>query len=414
MRLLRCWLPPRAQTAAALGLGLLLGWALAAPAVLWHGRLWAEEGSDFLPYALAHRPWGGLLFAHKQHLDLLPNLAASLAAQGWGQPGHWFVALALLPYGLLVAAAARLLTAVPLLVCLLVGLVWGLHPCGWEGQLNSINSWSVLAAAYLLLLAKPPGPRGLFLASLLPAISFPGLLFLPLALLRRCWPQVAGLGLGGLVQALIWRWGGNGLGLDGLTDHRSLYLADWGALPGALLTRAGLQPLLALPLGVHLPAPLALLLLLGVGWLLQRWSCKGQLEQQLDRWFVPQWLAWQGLALLFSLGGAQLLASQPEGHQRYGVVSVLLVPVLLARAQAGWWRRWLSPGLSFLQWPILLLPSLVLALICWPLVIGLRSVRIARQGPSFDLTCQQWPAQGLDQVCPRGFRPVSGLPRASP
>jgi len=71
---------------------------------------------------------------------LPPNIAASFAAQGLGKPGFWFVSISLLPYGFLVAAAARLLKAVPLLACFVVGLVWGLNPSGWEGLLNSINS----------------------------------------------------------------------------------------------------------------------------------------------------------------------------------------------------------------------------------------------------------------------------------
>ena len=48
------------QRIVILCLGLLFGWLCAAPAVLLHGRIWAEEGKDFLAFAVAHRPWGGL------------------------------------------------------------------------------------------------------------------------------------------------------------------------------------------------------------------------------------------------------------------------------------------------------------------------------------------------------------------
>ena len=112
------------QRVVILCLGFLLGCLLAAPAVLLYGRIWAEEGKDFLAFAIAHRPWGGLSYVHKQHLDLLPNIAASFAAQGWGKPGFWFVLISLFPYACLIAAAARLLKAVPLLACFVVGLLW--------------------------------------------------------------------------------------------------------------------------------------------------------------------------------------------------------------------------------------------------------------------------------------------------
>jgi len=380
------------QRVVILCLGFLLGCLLAAPAVLLYGRIWAEEGRDFLAFAIAHRPWGGLSYAHKQHLDLLPNIAASFAAQGWGKPGFWFVSISLLPYAFLVAAAARLLKAVPLLACFVVGLVWGVNPSGWEGLLNSINSWSVLAAAYLLLLARPLSASGLFIASLLPAVSFPALLFMPLALLRRSWIQFGGLAIGGLVQFLIFWFGNVGLAGDNLVDSRSIQWLDIAALPSAMFARSFLHPIFATPILFDWPLFLALPALCLSAWVLQRICC----YLELDYWFVPQWLAWQGLALLLSLGGAHLIAMQLFGHQRYGAVSVLLLPVLLVLVLdkiSYESRNWI--------WPLIIWLSLL-----FPIFNGLKMVRVMKHSLSSDLACMHWPALGVNQICPRGWQPV--------
>jgi hypothetical protein len=381
-------------------LGLLLGWLCAAPAVLLQGRIWAEEGLDFFAYAIAHRPWGGLSYAHKQHLDLLPNIAASFAAQGWFKPGFWFVSISLLPYGFLVAAAARLLKATPLSACFVVGLVWALNPSGWEGLLNSINSWSVLAAAYLLLIARPPSARCLFIASLLPAVSFPALLFMPLALLRRSWIQFGGLAIGGLVQVMVFLFGNGDLAGTGITDNRIIQLLDITALPAAIVSRSFLHPLFASPILFNWLFLLSIPIFCLYAWILQQVCC----YLELDNWFAPQWLAWQGFALLFSLGGAHLVASEPFGHQRYGVVSVLILPVLLVllldkinyRPRAWIW--------------ILIIWSLLL----FPIFNGLKMVRVMKQSKSSDLACMHWPATGVSQICPRGWAPVQGSLRLLP
>lgn len=380
------------QRVVIICLGFLLGCLLAAPAVLLYGRIWAEEGKDFLAFAIAHRPLGGLSYVHKQHLDLLPNIAASFAAQGWGKPGFWFVLISLFPYACLIAAAARLLKAVPLLACFVVGLVWGLNPSGWEGLLNSINSWSVLAAAYLLLLARPPSASRLFIASLLPAVSFPGLLFMPLALLRRSWIQFGGLAIGGLVQLLFFWFGNVGLAGDYLVDNRSIQWLDIAALPSAIFARSFLHPIFATPILFDWPLLLVLPVLCLSAWLLQRICC----YLELDYWFVPQWLAWQGLALLCSLGGAHLIAMQPFGHQRYGVVSVLLLPVLLVLLLDK-----ISYGARNLIWLLI-----VWFLLLLPIFNGLKMVRVMRQAESFDRSCMHWPALGVNQICPRGWQPV--------
>jgi len=380
------------QRVVFLCLGLLLGWLCAAPAVLLHGRIWAEEGLDFLAYAVAHRPWGGLSYAHKQHLDLLPNIAASFAAQGWGKPGFWFVLISLFPYACLVVAAARLLKATPLSACFVVGLVWGLNPSGWEGLLNSINSWSVLAAAYLLLLARPPSASSLFILSLLPAVSFPALLFMPLALLRRSWIQFGGLAIGGLVQFLFFWFGNGGLAGDSLVDSRSIQWLDIAALPSAIFARSFLHPIFASPILLDWSLLLALPVLCLSAWVLQRTCC----YLELDYWFAPQWLAWQGLALLLSLGGAHLIAMQPFGHQRYGVVSVLLIPVLLVLLLDK-----ISYGARNLIWPLIIWFLLLL-----PIFNGLKMVRVVRHSLASDLACMHWPALGVNQICPRGWQPV--------
>ena len=377
------------QRVVFLCLGLLLGWLCAAPAVLLHGRIWAEEGLDFLAYAVAHRPWGGLSYAHKQHLDLLPNIAASFAAQGWGKPGFWFVLISLFPYACLVAAAARLLKATPVSACFFVGLVWGLNPSGWEGLLNSINSWSVLAAAYLLLLARPPGANGLFIASLLPAVSFPALLFMPLALLRRSWAQFGGLAIAGLVQVMVFLFSSGDSAEAGIADNRVLQWLDIAALPAAIVARSFLHPLFASPIFFNWPFFLSIPIFCLYSWILQR-ICS---YLELDYWFAPQWLAWQGLALLFSLGGAHLIASEPFGHQRYGVVSVLILPVLLVllldkirHASRAW--IWI-----LIIWILLL----------FPIFNGLKMVRDMKHSISSDPACMQWPATGVNQICPRGW-----------
>ena len=370
-------------------LGFLLGCLLAAPAVLLYGRIWAEEGKDFLAFAIAHRPWGGLSYVHKQHLDLLPNIAASFAAQGWGKPGFWFVLISLFPYACLVAAAARLLKATPVSACFFVGLVWGLNPSGWEGLLNSINSWSVLAAAYLLLLARPPGANGLFIASLLPAVSFPALLFMPLALLRRSWAQFGGLAIAGLVQVMVFLFSSGDSAEAGIAHNRVIQWLDIAALPAAIVARSFLHPLFASPVFFNWPFFLSIPIFCLYSWILQR-VCS---YLELDYWFAPQWLAWQGLALLFSLGGAHLIASEPFGHQRYGVVSGLILPVLLVllldkirHASRAW--IWI-----LIIWILLL----------FPIFNGLKMVRDMKHSISSDPACMQWPATGVNQICPRGW-----------
>ena len=391
MNLLRCLFKLRATF---LCLGLLLGWICAAPAVLLHGRIWAEEGLDFLTYAVAHRPWGGLYYAHKQHFDLLPNIAASFAAQGWFKPGFWFVLISLFPYACLVAAAARLLKATPLSACFAVGLVWGLNPSGWEGLLNSINSWSVLAAAYLLMLARMPGANGLFIVSLLPAVSFPALLFMPLALLRRSWAQFGGLAIGGLVQVMVFLFcNGDSTGA-GIADNRIIQWLDLKALPAAIFARSFLHPFFGLPIPFNWPFFLSIPIFCLYVLILQRVCC----YLEIDYWFVPQWLAWQGFALLFSLGGAYLVASEPFGHQRYGVVSVLILPVLLVLLLDK-----LSYGSRAWIWVLI-----IWMLLSIPMFNGLKMMRVMKQAKSSDLVCMHYPAMGVNQICPRGWAPVQG------
>ena len=388
------------QRVIILCLGLLFSWLCAAPAVLLHGRIWAEEGLDFFAYAVAHRPWGGLSYAHKQHLDLLPNIAASFAAQGWFKPGFWFVLISLFPYACLVVAAARLLKATPVSACFVVGLVWGLNPSGWEGLLNSINSWSVLAAAYLLLLARPPGANGLFIASLLPAVSFPALLFMPLALLRRSWFQFGGLATGGLVQVMVFLLGSGDSAGAGIADNRSIQLLDIASLPAAIAARSFLHPLFASPIFFNWPFFLSLPIFCLYSWILQR-VCS---YLELDYWFAPQWLAWQGFALLFSLGGAHLVASEPFGHQRYGVVSVLILPVILVLLLDK-----ISYGSRAWIWILI-----IWILLLFPIFKGLKMVRVLKQAKSSDLACMHWPATGVNQICPRGWAPVQGSLRLLP
>jgi len=258
--------------------------------------------------------------------------------------------------------------------------------------LNSINSWSVLAAAYLLLLARPPSSSGLFIASLLPAVSFPALLFMPLALLRRSWIQFGGLAIGGLVQLLFFWFGNVGLAGDNLVDSRSIQWLDFAALPSAILARSFLHPIFATPILFDWPLFLALPILCLSAWVLQRICC----YLELDYWFVPQWLAWQGLALLFSLGGVHLIAMQPFGHQRYGVVSVLLLPVLLVLVLDK-----ISYGARNWIWPLIIWLLLLL-----PIFNGLKMVRVLKHSLSSDLACMHWPASGVNQICPRGWQPV--------
>ena len=87
---------------------------------------------------------------------------------------------------------------------------------------------------------------------------------------------------------------------------------------------------------------------------------------------------------------------QPFGHQRYGVVSVLLIPVLLVLLLDK-----ISYGARNLIWPLIIWVLLLL-----PIFNGLKMVRVVKHSLASDLACMHWPALGVNQICPRGWQPV--------
>ncbi len=136
----------------------------------------------------------------------------------------------------------------------------------------------------MLLLARPPSASGLFIASLLSAVSFPALLFMPLALLRRSWIQFGGLAIGGLVQVMVFLFGNGDLAGTGITDNRIIQLLDITALPAAIVARSFLHPLFASPIFFNWPFFLSIPIVCLCALILQRVCC----YLELDYWFVPQ------------------------------------------------------------------------------------------------------------------------------
>jgi len=215
---------------------------------------------------------------------------------------------------------------------------------------------------------------------------------MPLVLLRRSWIQFGGLAIGGLVQVMVFLFCNGDLAGAGIADNRVIQWLDITSLPAAIVARSFLHPLFASPIFFNWPFFLSIPIVCLCALILQRVCC----YLELDYWFAPQWLAWQGLALLFSLGGAHLVASEPFGHQRYGVVSVLILPVILVLLLDK-----ISYGSRTCIWILI-----IWILLLFPIFKGLKMVRDMKQTKSSDLACMHWPATGVNQICPRGWAPV--------
>lgn len=344
---------------------------MAYPAILQDGRLWAEEGRDFLSYAFRRGSLAALVYVHKRHLDLIPNLAASISAWIGGRSAlHVFPAVSVLGYIAYLSGFARLaaasvaagsrpgLPAPPRsawmaisLVCGLTGALTAVHPRAWEAALNTINSWSLLVPALVLHVLAPARPRvrGL-LAFAAGVVSFPVLLLLPGFLLfsvagKRCqldrsgqFPAGAADAVsGGLFLALLVQ-----LGLMlvapselPLATERSFSLQVLPLVPLLAVWRSVL-PLL-LPLPSALPAPLispasvlsagsALLAAVVVFLvLLAPWLVRNPLNA-IPGWFLPALslgMGWQLIALALSFGGVESYVA--GGGFRYVLPFFLLV-----------------------------------------------------------------------------------------
>jgi hypothetical protein len=154
-----------------------------------------------------------------------------------------------------------------------------------------------------------------------------------------------------------------------------------------------LQPLFAAPISLNMPFVVAVFSFIAFALIMQK-LCD---FIGLDKWFMPQWFSWQAFALLLSLGGVSQILNEPFGHHRYQVVSVLLLPVLLALVVDK-----CKSSFNFWFWPLF-----VSVLLFIPAINGLRVVLHAKQLSTPDVACMHRPANGLNQICPRGF-PVQG------
>lgn len=344
---------------------------MAYPAILHDGRLWAEEGQDFLSYAIRRGSLAALVYVHKRHLDLIPNLAASLSASIGGRSAlHVFPAVSLLGYIAYLSGFARLAAASVAagsrsgsparprtawmaisLVCGLTGALTAVHPRAWEAALNTINSWSLLVPALVLHVLAPARPRvrGL-LAFAAGVVSFPVLLLLPGFLLfsvtgRRSqmdrsdqFPVAASDAVSaGLSLALVVQLGLILLAPSELplATERSFSLQVLPLVPLLAVWRSVL-PLL-LPLPSALPAPLispASVLSAGTALLaavvaflvlLAPWLIRKPLNA-LPAWFLPALslgMGWQIIALALSFGGVESYVA--GGGFRYVLPFFLLV-----------------------------------------------------------------------------------------
>ena len=172
------------------------------PSILLNGRIWAEEAREFLiPLASAESWMNTILYLHKGHLDLIPNIATSLALKlPIEYAPYIYVWVAVVPvaifsicFGQAIAPATKALSSCRRWPALLlwVSAIGFLASCGVSGiesHLNTINSWSYIVASVALLIpvnqSKSASPVALTFVSISPILAFPCVLFAPWLLIQ--------------------------------------------------------------------------------------------------------------------------------------------------------------------------------------------------------------------------------------
>lgn len=172
------------------------------PSVLINGRIWAEEAREFLiPLAAAGKNINSLLYLHKGHLDLFPNIATFLSLVfPINFAPYIFVWVSIVPVAIFSVCLGYTCTrSKPLilfsksstLLLLWFSAIGALASVSYitvESHLNTINSWSyIVASVGLLIPLKPsrscPSIDSIFV-SISPLLAFPCVLFAPWLLLQ--------------------------------------------------------------------------------------------------------------------------------------------------------------------------------------------------------------------------------------
>jgi hypothetical protein len=168
------------------------------PSVLLNGRIWGEEARDFLiPIALdAKSPLDAILYLHKAHLDLFPNIATflSLILPVKYTP-YIYSWTALIPvaifsscFGYTVSRTTDIYSRSKGWYSLIgwicaIGFLASCGIIGIESHLNTINSWSFIVASVALLIplnqSRSTSKIASILVSVSPILAFPCVLFSP-------------------------------------------------------------------------------------------------------------------------------------------------------------------------------------------------------------------------------------------
>ena len=193
--------------------GLVL---LRLPNLVLHGRIWAEEGSNYLDTALKTGWYGGLTQVWGDYFNLWANLATTVAAQTFPLEYAPYVTLVFalvaqsLPIAVLVFLSETLF--VPVVGALLIATL----PMAEEVWLNTINSQAHLLLASGFVLALPTPPTRIkrtfcYVLLLITSLSSPASIVMTAllsmrAVLDRSWcraRQAVAMGIGATVQLII-------------------------------------------------------------------------------------------------------------------------------------------------------------------------------------------------------------------
>lgn len=189
---------------------------LRLPNLVLHGRIWAEEGSNYLDTALKTGWYGGLTQVWGDYFNLWANLATTVAAQTFPLEYAPYVTLVFalvaqsLPIAVLVFLSETLF--VPVVGALLIATL----PMAEEVWLNTINSQAHLLLASGFVLALPTPPTRIkrtfcYVLLLITSLSSPASIVMTAllsirAVLDRSWcraRQAVAMGIGATVQLII-------------------------------------------------------------------------------------------------------------------------------------------------------------------------------------------------------------------
>lgn len=382
-----------------------------APAIIWPGRFWGEEGSIYFREAYLQSPLQALLTSNLGYYSLLNKLAA-LAAAHAAALDYAPIATMLFALAVQVLPAALLLFArIPALPTLFhraaaVALVLFVQP-NQEVWLNTINSQYYLCVAAGIILISAPATRAthgwrlsaLVLAGLTGIVSC---LLLPLFILEYRWSrqrhklhETIALSLACVLQATVV-----------LTGEGRAVQPVWELLPLALAGKQWVLPLFGYPafdgfigylkestLWIQLPFSLVLLLpyaVWGIGTV-----CLGNRTAGL---LLAAALGVAAISLMASLPAQQwesfgysCITGSADGRYYYAPNVFLGLSLLTAMAPAR--NRAAGFAAGFRAGAFLLLMLLIFS--------GVAAFRLNgswRQGPSWPAQVRDWRAGKIDQL----------------